>query len=121
MYAIRNLFDKHPIQLAGAVMAWVNLAIIVGWVEMKPEAVAGLNGALVITLGLFVAAKTTNTRVLNDLADTPPTVDGVELAPATAPAKAKRTRKQAGASDLAVIVVVVLLILLLAGYFGGLR
>jgi hypothetical protein len=95
MYAIRNLFDKHPIQLAGALTAWLNLAVIAGWVEISAEAVAGLNGALVITLGLFVASKTANVAVLNDLADTPPTVDGVELSPASPAVKPRGPVKKA--------------------------
>lgn len=94
MYALRNMLDKHPIQLAGAIMGWVNLAIIADWVTMKPAAVAGLNGALVLTLGLFVATKTANVSVLNALSDSPPTMGGVELSSTAKPKQP--TRKQSG-------------------------
>lgn len=95
IYALSNVLDKHPNIISGAVMSWVNLAIIAEWVKIDGKTASALNLALAATLALFVASKTSNTAVLNELAQDPPTVDGVALDPAAEPpVKAARARKK---------------------------
>lgn len=102
MYAFRNLFDKHPNIISGAVMAWVNLVIIAGWVRVDGKTVSALNLAIGATLALFVAAKTSNTAVLNELAADPPKIDGVSLAPVV-PVVASRRRGQKGSTTVELV------------------
>lgn len=69
MYALRNLLDKNPIQISGAVVALVNaIAAASSWAP-SPETILAGETALVAVLGLFVAAKTENSASLNELAD----------------------------------------------------
>lgn len=68
MYALKNLASRNPIQISAAIMAIVNFLIIMDWIEMSPEGVAGLNTAIVAVLGLFVVSTTTNTAKLEELA-----------------------------------------------------
>ena len=97
IYALRNVLDKHPNIISGAVMAWVNLAVIAEWVKIDGKTASALNLALAATLALFVASKTANVSVLNDLADTPPSAEGVALAPVVGdPAPTARRRKPRG-------------------------
>lgn len=65
----KNIFNKTPLQLSGAIVAVVNFLIINGTINMKAEAVSGLNLAMVSVLGLLVANKTANKAVLNELAN----------------------------------------------------
>lgn len=69
MYALRNLLDKNPIQIAAAVVAVLNVFIIIGVLTCSAEAVAGVNVALVAVLSLFVVSKTVNSAKLHELAD----------------------------------------------------
>lgn len=79
LYALSNVLDKHPNIISGAVLAWVNVLIALGVIELDGKEVSALNLALAGTLSLFVASKTANVSVLNDLAKSPPEVEGVEL------------------------------------------
>lgn len=67
MYKLKNLKDKNPIQVSGSVIAVVNFAIIMDFIDMTGEQVAGLNTGLIALLGLFVAAKTSNNASLEEL------------------------------------------------------
>lgn len=69
MYAIKNIFDKTPLMLSGAIMGVVNFLILMEWLSMDGKQVSGLNLALVGVLGLFVATKTANKAVLEELAE----------------------------------------------------
>lgn len=69
MYRLRNLLDKNPIQISGAVMALLNLLVIVDVVSVSADAVAASNTALILVLGLFVTTRTTNTAKLEDLSE----------------------------------------------------
>lgn len=69
MYSIKNLLSKNPIQISGVVMAIMNLAIIMDWIEMSADGVAALNTALVALLGLFVTSATVNSAKLDELSD----------------------------------------------------
>jgi hypothetical protein len=95
VYGLKNLLDKNPVTISGALVAIVGAAVISGWISLSVESLAAWNTALVLVLGLFVNSRTANKAVLNELADTPPTVDGVPLAPASetpAPAAARRRK-----------------------------
>lgn len=67
MYGLKNVLTKNPVQISGAVMAVVNLLIILSVFTMDGQAVAALNIALSSVLGLFVVANTTNTAKLEEL------------------------------------------------------
>ena len=85
MYAFRNLFDKHPLQISAVVVAGLNYAIVADWIEMTADEISALNAFLILLLGLFIAAKTANVAVLNELRNDPPTAEGVELTPVETP------------------------------------
>lgn len=67
MYSVRSLLSKNPVTISGAVMAWVNLAVIAEWLTWDAKTVAALNIALVSTLGVFVISTTVNTSKLDEL------------------------------------------------------
>lgn len=69
MYGLRNILDKQPVQITGAVMSVLNLAVVAGWVHAASTTVAAGNTALVLILGLFVNSRTTNTAVLHEIAN----------------------------------------------------
>lgn len=70
MYSLRNLAQKNPIQISGVVIAWLNVLVIAGTIDVSAETVSSLNIALVLTLGLFVAVNTANKTALDEfLAD----------------------------------------------------
>lgn len=70
MYSIKSVLDKNPIQLSSAIMLLVNFLVIAHIVgHPDAETVAAGNGALIALLGLFVATKTANKAVLDELAD----------------------------------------------------
>lgn len=66
--SFKNVLNKTPLQLSGAVMGVVNFLIINDTIHMKVAAVSGLNLAMIGVFGLFVATKTANKAVLNELA-----------------------------------------------------
>jgi hypothetical protein len=119
MYGFKALLDKNPVTISAAVVAVVGAAVISGWVTISVEALAAWNTALVLALGLFVNSRTANVAVLNELADTPPTVEGVPLAPAAAPAKKAPAKKVAekgqSVPGILATVLVVLFVLWLVG------
>lgn len=65
-YSLKELGNRNPVQISGAVMTLVNLPIIGQVWHPEPEFVSGLNIALVAVLGLFVVAKTVNTAKLEE-------------------------------------------------------
>jgi hypothetical protein len=67
MYSARNLLEKNPIQLSGVVVAFVNLLMILDWIDLAADAVAALNIFMVAFLGLFVTTKTTNRAGLQEI------------------------------------------------------
>lgn len=67
MYSARNLLEKNPIQLSGVVVAFVNLLMILDWINLAADAVAALNIFMVAFLGLFVTTKTTNRAGLQEI------------------------------------------------------
>ena len=69
MYGIKNILDKSPVTVSGAVVAVVNFCIAMSWLTLDGKQVAALNTALVLLLSLFVANKTANKAVLHELAD----------------------------------------------------
>lgn len=62
-----NLMAKNPIQISGAVMAVLNFAIIMNWVNMTDIQVAAANSALGAVLGLFITSNTVNSKKLEEL------------------------------------------------------
>lgn len=70
MYSVKNLVQKNPVQISGAVIAVLNVLIIAGWVVLDAKAVAALNTALIAVLGLFVSQATVNAAALRDAIDT---------------------------------------------------
>lgn len=68
MYSLKNLLAKQPVQISAAVVSVLNLAIVAGWVHISAATVAGANTSVVLVLGLFVGATTTNTAKLRELA-----------------------------------------------------
>lgn len=69
MYKVKNLLSKSPITISTAIIAVVNFALIMDWVDLSADAVSALNIALVAVLGLFVSSTTANKAVLEELAD----------------------------------------------------
>lgn len=67
MYNLKSLFNKNPVQISGTVLAIVNFCIIMDWLEMSTEAVAGLNVLMGSLLGLFVTSTTVNSAKLEEL------------------------------------------------------
>lgn len=67
MFSLKEIFNRNPIQISGAVLALANFAIIMDWIDMTADQVAAGNGALGAILGLFVVTKTTNTAKLEEL------------------------------------------------------
>lgn len=69
LYSLKNILDKNPIQLSGAVMAVLNVPIVAGAIDWSTATVAAANVALVAVLGLFISAKTSNDAVLQEMAE----------------------------------------------------
>lgn len=69
LYNLKNVWNKSPIQLTVSVIAVVNFANIMNWLTMTGDQISGLNMALVAVLGLFIADKTSNDAVLQEMAD----------------------------------------------------
>jgi hypothetical protein len=67
MYSVKNLINKNPIQISGAVLAIMNWLVLMDWVELADKQVAGFNTALVAVLGVFIANKTENSESLREL------------------------------------------------------
>ena len=116
IYALSAVLDKHPNIISGAVLAWVNVLIALGVLELDGKEVSALNLALAGTLSLFVASKTANVAVLNELAQDPPSVDGVPLAPAVEPAN--RGRNDSGQVSIGGIVVAILIAVFILWLLG---
>lgn len=68
--SIRGILDKNPIQITTAIILVVNFFVAAEILEINAIAVASLNSALVGIMGLFVATKTANKRVLNEMVTT---------------------------------------------------
>ena len=67
LYNLKEVLNRNPIQISGAIGSGVNFAILMEWLSMTDKQVAGLNVFLLALLGLFVVTKTTNTSKLNEL------------------------------------------------------
>lgn len=67
MYSLKEVLNRNPIQISGAIGAIVNWAVIMEWLDITGDQVAGLNVVLLAVLGLFVVTKTTNTAKLEEL------------------------------------------------------
>lgn len=65
--SLKNVLDKSPIQIATAVQMCLNLLVLAGVLDIGVNVLAASNGALVSILGLFVANKTANKAVLNEI------------------------------------------------------
>lgn len=73
MYSLKNVFTKSPNVIAAAIMAWVNLGVILNWIPITGEVqTAALNLAVAATLSLFVS--TANQSAQKDEA-----LKGIEL------------------------------------------
>lgn len=67
MYSFKNVLQKNPIQISGAIITMLNVLVMAGAITLRGEVVAGINTALVVVLGLFVANTTANVAVLKEL------------------------------------------------------
>lgn len=70
IYSLRALLDKQPVTISAALFAVLNVFVVAGVVDIDGKTVSAGNTALVLLLGLFVQSKTTNTAVLQEVADT---------------------------------------------------
>src|SRR4051812_31479973 len=68
-YSFKNLFTHTPVQIAGAIQVILNVLVMVNVLHWSAVAIAGVNSALVVLLGLFVANTTVNTAKLQQLQD----------------------------------------------------
>lgn len=70
LYNPKNVLDKNPIQISGAVMACVNVPVVSGALDWSTPTVAAVNVALVAVLGLFISSKTANKATLEEMGTT---------------------------------------------------
>lgn len=97
MYKLRNIFTKDPATLGSAFMAVLNVPILVGWLHLAGQAVAGVNVAVVAVLALFVRSRTVPAAALDELHDS--TLRAIDLGrrienttPAPAPRRVRGRR-----------------------------
>ena len=57
-YSPRNLLDQEPAALAGAVLAILNLAVLLG-LDLTVDQLAGINTGLVAVLSVFTRSRVT--------------------------------------------------------------
>ena len=67
MYSLKNILDKTPIQLSGAIVGILNLGVLLDVVDLTADQVSGVNVGAVLLLGLFVSQKTANKAVLAEI------------------------------------------------------
>ena len=60
-YSPTNLFTKEPVVIAGAVRSVLYVLILVGWLHLTVEQLAGVALALELVLGLFARSTSTST------------------------------------------------------------
>lgn len=61
---LKNILSKEPVAISSAVVAVLNVLVLLGVIDLAAAAVAGVNVAVVAVLGLFVrSAVTPNSNV----------------------------------------------------------
>lgn len=76
IYDPRAIFSREPTVVAGAIRTVLYGAVILGYVHLTPEQLAGIAIGLEAVLGLFVRQSSTPNVKVADIVNTPPTSAG---------------------------------------------
>lgn len=75
-YDPRAIFEKEPAVIAGAIRTVLYGAVILGYVSLTVEQLAGIAIGLELVLGLFVRQTSTPNVTVAEIVKTPPTAAG---------------------------------------------
>jgi hypothetical protein len=75
-YDPRAIFEKEPAVIAGAIRTVLYGAVILGYVALTVEQLAGIAIGLELVLGLFVRQSSTPNVTVAEIVKTPPTAAG---------------------------------------------
>ena len=75
-YDPRAIFEKEPAVVAGAIRTVLYGAVILGYVTLTVEQLAGIAVGLEVVLGLFVRQSSTPNVTVAQIVQTPPTAAG---------------------------------------------
>ena len=75
-YSPVALFEKEPAVIAGAIRTVLYGAVILGYVTLTVEQLAGIAVGLEVVLGLFVRQSSTPNVTVAEIVKTPPTAAG---------------------------------------------
>lgn len=64
MYSPREILNREPAAISATLIAALNVAVLLGLVDLSDGQLAGINTALTLLLGLFVRQSVTPTSTL---------------------------------------------------------
>jgi len=76
IYDPRAIFQKEPAVIAGAIRTVLYSAVIMGYLHLTVEQLAGVAVALEVVLGIFVRQSSTPNVTVAKIVQTPPTGTG---------------------------------------------
>ena len=59
MYSPREILNREPAAISAAVLALINVAVLLGAVDLSANQLGGINTAVALLLGLFVRQSVT--------------------------------------------------------------
>ena len=75
-YSPTEIFQKEPAVISGAIRTVLYGAVILGYVHLTVEQLAGIAVGLEVVLGLFVRQSSTPNITVAEIVKTPPTAAG---------------------------------------------
>lgn len=76
MYSIRNILEKEPVVIAGAIRSVLFVAVLLSFVGLDDKQLAGIALGLEVVLGLFARQASTSVAQPTLALGTPVTVKG---------------------------------------------
>lgn len=59
MYSPREILNREPAAISAALIAALNVVVLLGWVDLTVDQLGGINTAVALLLGLFTRQSVT--------------------------------------------------------------
>lgn len=57
MYSPREILNREPAAISAVLIALLNVAVLLGWLDLSVDQLGGINTAVALLLGLFTRSK----------------------------------------------------------------